>query len=45
MVKEAKEQALADAIAIDVEERANALIKQLEDATRHGISTYSSSCF
>jgi hypothetical protein len=45
VVKEAEEQALADAVATDVEERADALIKQLEDADRHGVRTYSSSYF
>jgi hypothetical protein len=44
MVKEAEERALADAMAADVEERANALIKQLEDSDRQGVRTYSSSC-
>jgi bacterioferritin (cytochrome b1) len=43
-VKEAEELALADAMAADVEERADALIKQLEDADLHGVRTYSSSC-
>jgi hypothetical protein len=43
VVKEAEEQALADAMAVDIEERADALIKQLEDANRHGVRTYSSS--
>jgi hypothetical protein len=38
MVKEAEERALAGAV---VEERANTLIKQLEDADRHGIRTFS----
>jgi hypothetical protein len=45
VVKEAKERALADAVAADVELWADALIKQLEDADRHGVHTYSSSCF
>jgi hypothetical protein len=45
VVKEAKERVLADAVATDVEERVDALIKQLEDADRHGVRTYSSSCF
>jgi hypothetical protein len=45
VVKEAEEQALADAVAADVEERADALIKQLEDADRHGVRTYSFSYF
>jgi hypothetical protein len=44
MVKEAEERALADAMAADVEERANALIKQLENSDRQGVRTYSS-CF
>jgi bacterioferritin (cytochrome b1) len=43
--KEAEEQALADAVVADSEERADALIKQLEDTDRHGARTYSSSCF
>jgi hypothetical protein len=43
--EEEEEQALADAVAVHIEERANALIKQLEDADRHGVHTYSSSCF
>jgi hypothetical protein len=38
MVKEAEERVLAGTV---VEERANALIKQLEDADRHGIRTFS----
>jgi hypothetical protein len=45
VVKEVEERALADAVATDVEERADALIKQLKDADCHGIRTYSSSCF
>jgi hypothetical protein len=45
VVKEAEERALADAVAVDVEERVDALIKQLEDADRHGARTHSSSCF
>jgi hypothetical protein len=45
VLKEVEEQALADAVAADVEERADALIKQLEDADRHGVRTYSSSYF
>jgi hypothetical protein len=44
VVKEAEDRALADAVAIDVEERADALIKQLEDADCHGVRTYSSCC-
>jgi hypothetical protein len=45
VVKEAEERALADVVATDIEERADALIKQLEDADCHGIHMYSSSCF
>jgi hypothetical protein len=45
VVKEAEERVLANAVAVDVEERVDALIKQLEDADRHGVRTYSSSCF
>jgi hypothetical protein len=45
VVKEAEEQELADVVAMDVEERVDALIKQLEDADRHGARTHSSSCF
>jgi hypothetical protein len=45
VVKEAEERALADAVAADIEERADALIKQLEDANRHGVRTCSSSYF
>jgi hypothetical protein len=45
MVKEAEERALADAMTADVEERANALIKQLEDSDHQGVRMYSSSCF
>jgi hypothetical protein len=45
VVKEVEERAMADAVATDVEERADALIKQLEDADRHGIRTYSFPCF
>jgi hypothetical protein len=44
VVKEAEERALADAMAADVEERADALIKQLEDTDRHVVRTYSSCC-
>jgi bacterioferritin (cytochrome b1) len=44
VVKEAEERALADAVAADVEERADALIKQLEDVDCHGVRMYSSSC-
>jgi bacterioferritin (cytochrome b1) len=45
VVKEAEERALADTIAMDIEERADALIKQLEDADRHGVHMYYPSCF
>jgi hypothetical protein len=45
VVKEAEERALANAIAVDVEERADALIKHLEDADHHGVRMYSPSCF
>jgi hypothetical protein len=45
VVKEAEERALVDAVAADVEERADDLVKQLEDADRHGAHSYSSSCF
>jgi hypothetical protein len=45
LVKEAEERALADAIATDIKERADVLIKQLEDADRHGVRMYSPSCF
>jgi bacterioferritin (cytochrome b1) len=45
VVKEVEEWVLADAVAANVEERADALIKQLEDTDRHGVRTYSSSCF
>jgi hypothetical protein len=45
VVKETEERALADAMAMNVEERANALIKQLEDADCHGVRMYSPSCF
>jgi hypothetical protein len=45
VVKEAEERALADVVAADVEERADALIKQLEDANRRGVRTYFPSCF
>jgi hypothetical protein len=45
VVKEVEQRALADAMAMDVEERADALIKQLKDANRHGIRTYSPSYF
>jgi hypothetical protein len=45
VVKEVEEWALADAVAVDVEERVDALIKLLEDADRHGVHMYSFSCF
>jgi bacterioferritin (cytochrome b1) len=45
VVKEAEERALADAVTADIEERADDLVKQLEDADRHGAHSYSSSCF
>jgi hypothetical protein len=45
VVKEAEDQVLANVVAADVEERADALIKQLEDTDRHGVHTYFSSCF
>jgi hypothetical protein len=45
MVKEAEERALANVVAADVEERADALIKQLEDVDRHGAHSHSSCCF
>jgi hypothetical protein len=41
VVKEAEEWALVGAVAAHVEERADALIKQLEDADRHGVRTFS----
>jgi hypothetical protein len=41
VVKEAEERALAGTVAADVEERADALIKQLEDADHHGAHTFS----
>jgi hypothetical protein len=41
VVKEAEERALVGAVATDVEERADALIKQLEDTDRHGVCTFS----
>jgi hypothetical protein len=45
VVKEAEERALADVVVVDVEERVDALIKQLEDTDRLGVHMYSSSCF
>jgi hypothetical protein len=41
VVKEAEERALAGTVATNVKERADALIKQLEDADRHGARTFS----
>jgi hypothetical protein len=41
VVKEAEERALVGTVATNVEERADALIKQLEDADHHGIRTFS----
>jgi hypothetical protein len=41
VVKEVEERALAGAVVADVEERVDALIKQLEDADRHGVRTFS----
>jgi hypothetical protein len=41
MVKKVEEQALAGAVAADVEERMDAIIKQLEDVDRHGVHTFS----
>jgi hypothetical protein len=41
VVKDAEERALPGAVATDIEERADALIKQLEDIDRHGIRTFS----
>jgi hypothetical protein len=41
VVKEAEEWALAGAVAMDIEESADALIKQLEDVDRHGVHTFS----
>jgi hypothetical protein len=45
VVKEAEEHVPAGAVVADVEERADALIKQLEEANRHGVRMYSSSYF
>jgi hypothetical protein len=45
VVKEVEEQALVGVVAVDIEERANALIKQLEDVNHHGVRMYSFSCF
>jgi hypothetical protein len=41
MVKKVEEQALAGTVSTDVEERVDALIKQLEDADRHGVRMFS----
>jgi hypothetical protein len=41
MVKEAEERALVGAVAADVKERMDTLIKQLEDADRHGVHMFS----
>jgi hypothetical protein len=41
VVKEAEEWVLAGAVAADVEERADAFMKQLEDADHHGTHTFS----
>jgi hypothetical protein len=41
VVKKAEERALAGAVATDVKDRANTLIKQLEDTDRHGVRTFS----
>jgi predicted TIM-barrel enzyme len=41
VVKEAEEQALAGTMAADVEERVDALIKQLEDTDHQGIHMFS----
>jgi hypothetical protein len=41
VVKEVEERALVGAMAMDVEERADALIKQLEDVDHHGVCTFS----
>jgi hypothetical protein len=38
MVEQMEEQALVRAVAADVEERANVLLRQLEDADHHGAS-------
>jgi hypothetical protein len=45
VAKEAEERALVGTVATDVEERADTLIKQLDDADRHDVRMYSSSCF
>jgi hypothetical protein len=41
VVKEAEEQPLVGVVATDVEERADALIKQLEDTDRYGVRMFS----
>jgi hypothetical protein len=41
VVKEAEERELAGAVAMDVKERVDALVKQLEDADRHVVRTFS----
>jgi hypothetical protein len=41
VVKDVEERALADTVAMDVEERVDAIIKQLEDADRHGVRMFS----
>jgi hypothetical protein len=41
VVKEVEEQALAGTTVMDVEEKADALIKQLEDVNGHGVRTFS----
>jgi hypothetical protein len=40
VMKEAEERALADIVAMDIEERAEALIKRLEDNDHHGVHTF-----
>jgi hypothetical protein len=41
VVKEAEERELAGTAAMDIKERVDALIKQLEDVDRHGVRTFS----
>jgi hypothetical protein len=41
VMKDAEEWALAGAVAANIEERADALIKQLEDTDCHGVRTFS----
>jgi hypothetical protein len=41
VVKEAEERALASAMAVDFEERTDAVIKQLEDTDHNGARTFS----